>query len=125
MTETVVILGASSNPNRYSYKAQLALLEHGHTPVPVNPKYDQINGIKCYPDLTSLQCNIDTITIYVNPGIVANLTDAIVQAQPDRVIFNPGAECREASTQLELAGIRVQNACTLILLKTSRFTRSS
>ena len=36
MAETVVILGASLNPGRYSYKAQLALIEKGHTQVPVN-----------------------------------------------------------------------------------------
>ena len=36
MAEIVVILGASLNPGRYSYKARLALIEKGHTQVPVN-----------------------------------------------------------------------------------------
>ena len=122
MAETVVILGASINPDRYAYKAQLALIENGHTAVPVNPRYDQIDGIQCYPELKSLELNIDTITIYVKPAILRNMTEDIIHVNPRRVIFNPGAECREVSARLESAGIKVQNACTLVLLNTSQFS---
>ena len=121
MAETVVILGASINPDRYSYRVQQVLIEKGHTPVPVNPRYDRIDGIQCYPELKSLECNIDTITIYVKPAILKNMTEDIIHARPRRVIFNPGAECREVSTRLESAGIEVRNACTLVLLNTSKF----
>lgn len=122
MAETVVILGASVNPDRYSYRAQVALIEHGHIPVPVNPRYDRIDGVQCYPELKSLKCDIDTITIYVKPSILKSMTEDIIHARPGRVIFNPGAECREVSSRLEAAGIKVQNACTLVLLNTSQFT---
>ena len=121
MAETVVILGASINPDRYSYKTQQVLMEKGYTPVPVNPRYDQIDGIQCYSELKSLECNIDTITIYVKPAILRNMTEDIIHVNPRRVIFNPGAECREVSARLESAGIKVQNACTLVLLNTSQF----
>jgi predicted CoA-binding protein len=122
MAETVVILGASVNPDRYSHRAQVALIDKGHIPVPVNPRYDQIDGIPCYPELKSLKCHIDTITIYVKPAILKSMTEDIIHARPGRVIFNPGAECREVSSRLEAAGIKVQNACTLVLLNTSQFT---
>ena len=122
MAEKVLILGASTNANRYSHKAQLALLENGHTPVPVNPRYHQIEGIQCYPDLESIQGDIDTVTIYVRPDILKTMIDEVIQIHPKRVIFNPGAECEEASSRLESVGIKVQNACTLVLLNTSRFT---
>jgi predicted CoA-binding protein len=121
MAETVVILGASINPSRYSYKVQQVLIEKGHTPVPVNPRYNQIDGVQCYPELKSLNCYIDTITIYVKPAILKNMTEDIIHARPRRVIFNPGAESREVSARLESAGIIVQNACTLVLLNTSQF----
>ena len=122
MAETVVILGASTNPGRFSHKAQLALLASGHTPVPVNPRYAEVDGIRCYPDLKSVGRDVDTVTVYVRPDILAPMIDDVVQMMPGRVIFNPGSECREASDRFESAGIRVQNACTLVLLDTSRFT---
>ena len=125
MTETVVILGASINPNRFSHKAQVALAENGYIPVPVNPKYDQIDGVQCYPNLASFPGSIDTITIYVKSSILRAMTEEIIQVHPKRVIFNPGAECKDVSTRLKSAGIEVQNACTLVLLKTSQFISSN
>ena len=121
MPETVVILGASAKPARYAYRAQLALLEHGHTPLPVNPRYDHIDGLRCYPDLNSLPGNIDTVTVYVNPRILRTMSEDIVLVRPARVIFNPGSECREIEDRLESAGITVQLACTLVLLDNARF----
>ena len=121
MTETVAILGASTNPARFAYKAQLALLAHGHTPVPVNPKYGQVDGITCYPDLASFGGVIDTVTVYVRPAIVETMTEELLRIRPARVIFNPGSESRTVSARLDSAGIRVQNACTLVLLDSHRF----
>ena len=121
MPETVAILGASRNPARYSYRAQLVLQENDHTPLPINPRYDQIDGIPCFPDVKSINRNIDTITIYVRPDILKPMINDIIHAKPGRVIFNPGSESVEASTRFESAGITVQNACTLVLLNTSSF----
>ena len=121
MPETVIILGASPNPNRFSHKAQQALLENGHTPIPVNTRYEQIDGIPCYPDLRSVQHDIDTVTIYVRPDIVETMIEDIVHISPRRVIFNPGTESREAADRFESVGIRVQNACTLVLLNAGQY----
>ena len=125
MAETVVILGASARHGRFAHRAQLALLEHGHVPVPVNPKYDRIDGVKCFPDLGSVNRPVDTITVYVRPDILAPMIEDIVLMRPGRVIFNPGAECPQASARFESEGIRVQNACTLVLLDSARFARDS
>jgi predicted CoA-binding protein len=122
MTETVAILGASMNPGRYSYKAQQALLENGHIPVPINPRYHHVDDIQCFPDIKSIKINIDTVTVYVRPDILKPMIDDIIHAKPGRVIFNPGSESVEASTRFESAGITVQNACTLVLLNTSSFS---
>ena len=121
MSETVAILGASPNPNRFSHKAQLALLENGHTPIPVNPRYEQIDGIHCYPGLRSIQHDIDTVTIYVRPDILETMINDIIHLSPKRVIFNPGAESLEAARKFESVGIKVQNACTLVLLNTNQY----
>lgn len=121
MTETVAILGASKNQSRYANKAQNFLIEKGHTPIPINPKYDEIDGIKCYPNLASYTQNIDTVTVYVRPHILSNLVQDIIQSSPYRVILNPGTEDGKVISQLEKAGIEIQQACTLVLLRTSQF----
>ena len=121
MTETVAILGASKNQSRYANKAQSFLIEKGYTPIPINPKYDEIDGIKCYPDLASYTQNIDTITVYVRPHILSTLVQNIIKSSPYRVILNPGTEDERIMSQLKDAGIKIQQACTLVLLRTSQF----
>lgn len=121
MSEVVAILGASNNQSRYAHKAQNALVEQGHTPVPVNPKYDMVNGVQCHPNLASYPHKVDTITVYVRPAILSSLVQDIIQASPKRVIFNPGSDDSASMRKLEAAGIEVEMACTLVLLRTSQF----
>ena len=121
MTENVAILGASKNQSRYANKAQKFLIEKGHTALPINPKYDMIDGIKCYPNLTSCSQSIDTVTVYVRPSILITLVQDIIHACPYRVILNPGTNDERAIDNLEKAGIKIQMACTLVLLRTSQF----
>jgi tRNA G37 N-methylase Trm5 len=66
----VAILGASSNLERYSNKAQLRLMEEGHTVFPVSKKDEMIAGVKAYPNLAAIFGEIDTLTIYVRPSIL-------------------------------------------------------
>ena len=121
MPEVVAILGASKDESRYAYKAQIALINNAHTVVPINPKYDIINGIQCYPNLVSYRHKIDTVTAYVRASILSELVDDIIQASPARVILNPGTEDSKVIERLQAADIEVEAACTLVLLRTSQF----
>ena len=94
MTETVAVLGATDNPNRFAYRAMLALTEHGHKVLPINPFHDEIDGTRCYQDLAACAGELDTITVYVRPSILRGLVKDIVAAQPRRVILNPGPKIR-------------------------------
>lgn len=121
MPERVAILGASDKPDRYAHQAMLALQRHGHTPLPVNPHHDTIDGVPCVSSLADLTEPPDTITVYVRPAILTGLVLEIIAAAPRRVILNPGTEEDAIRRDLEAAGIRVQEACTLVLLSTGQF----
>ena len=47
----VAVLGASNKPSRYSYKAVKLLAEKGHTPFPVHPFLEDIDGTPVYAKL--------------------------------------------------------------------------
>ncbi len=121
MSEVVAILGASTKHDRFAYKAQVKLQEHGHTVVPINPREAEINGVKCFTSLTDYPEKLDTITVYVGPKILETLVDDIIKVKPTRVILNPGTESDLASQQFKAAGIKVEEACTLILLETGQY----
>lgn len=121
MSEVVAILGASIKPERYAYKAQLMLEEHGHTVVPINPRESEIHGVKCFTSLSAYPDKLDTVTVYVGPKILDTLVEEIIKVKPTRIILNPGTENDSAKQQLTAAGIKVEEACTLVLLQTGQY----
>lgn len=121
MNMKVAILGASDNPDRYAYKAFKMLQEYGHTPIPVSPKLEMIENFKVYTQLSDIPEKVDTLTMYVNAGVSTSLREEILKLKPSRVIFNPGSENPALIADLHAAGIKVEQACTLVLLRTRQF----
>ena len=119
MKKTLVI-GASTNPERYAYKAAQRLLENGHEIEMLGLRPGEIFGKsidtekKQYPD-------IDTVTLYVGPKNQPEYYDYILSLHPKRVVFNPGTENPEFEALLEANGIQAQEACTLVLLSTQQY----
>lgn len=115
-----VILGASPDPSRYSYKATAALLKHQHPVVPIGVKEGQIEGvdiIKGTPAIT----DVHTVTLYINPQRQADYYSYILSLHPSRVIFNPGTENEEFFKRCEENQIEAIEACTLVLLASNQF----
>lgn len=120
--QKVVVLGASTNPDRYSNKAVLLLRENGHEVIPVHPTESEIEGIKVVNKLEQLAPgSVDTITFYVSPHLSSDLEDIIINLKPARVIFNPGSENPKLIESLAKSGIKVIQACTLVMLRTNQF----
>lgn len=120
--EVVAVIGASSDRSRYSYKAMEMLTQYGHKPIPVHPREEEVLGHKVIHELGELKGQkIDTITVYVNPAISDKYEKDIIALHPKRVIFNPGAENPKLARGLEEQGIGVENACTLVLLRTGQY----
>jgi predicted CoA-binding protein len=120
-SERVVILGASDRPDRYAHKAMKALLRHGHEVVLVHPRHKEIEGRPVLADVGEVTGPVDTVTMYVGPAISAGLADKLVALKPTRVIFNPGSENADLQAKLVTAGIRPEEACTLVLLATDQY----
>ena len=120
-SETVVVLGASPKPERYSNQAVRALVEHGHRVIPVHPLLKKIAGVVAVPALSGVKDPVDTLTLYVGPERGKELLQDIINLGPDRVIMNPGTESDEIEEELNAKGIAVLRACTLVMLRTGQF----
>jgi predicted CoA-binding protein len=115
-----VVLGASPNPDRYSYKAIQALVEHGIETIALGIKEGTVSGVHIAKELEFVS-DIDTVTLYVGPENQMKWHNAISKMRPRRVIFNPGAENPSFEQILKNEGIEVERACTLVLLATKQF----
>jgi predicted CoA-binding protein len=118
---TVVVVGASRNPDRYSNKAVSQLLEHGYRVIPVNPSGGELLGLDVARKLEDVREEVDTVTLYVRPEISDGLVEVLEFLHPRRVIFNPGTENESLKRKLTSQGIEAVEFCTLVLLGTGQF----
>lgn len=121
MKKTVCVVGASPNPERYSNKAVRALLDHGHSVIPVHPAVPEVHGVTVVTSLADIDQEVDTVTLYVNAAQSTQLQEALLDLYPRRVIFNPGAENTDLRIALERENIECLEACTLVMLTTGQF----
>jgi len=119
--ENVAVIGASPKEDRYSNKAIRLLEEYHHNPIPVAPGHKEIEGKKVYQRLEDIPEKIDTVTMYVAPTKQEAVIKEIIKLAPKRVIFNPNTENKAVYDKLKKAGIKVVEACTLVLLKTNQY----
>ena len=119
MKEKVMVLGASENSSRYSYKAIIKLNEYGHQVFAIGKKAGEVRGV---PVKTIFPTHkIDTISIYLNLSNQKEYYERILDLEPNRIIFNPGAENEELFNLAKSQNIDVINACTLVMLSLGVF----
>jgi predicted CoA-binding protein len=120
-TQTVVVLGASHKPERYSNRAVKMLREKGHRVIPVHPKRESIEGLPVVHHLSGINGPVDTLTLYVGPDRQRPMIEDIVALHPGRVIFNPGTKSKALQDKLSESNIPFLEACTLVMLQTNQF----
>ncbi|SOD20564.1 CoA-binding protein [Pedobacter xixiisoli] len=115
-----LIIGASPDANRYSYKAAHMLTGRGHEIVNVGIKKGAVAGVEIEKP-QAIYNDIDTITLYIGPPTQPVYFDYIVATKPKRVIFNPGTENIELQRVLDANNIEYTEACTLVLLSIGQY----
>lgn len=115
-----LILGASTKPERYAFKAITSLVAHGHSVIAIGQNQGEVAGISIRTKNIPLK-NIDTVSLYLNPTRQRDYYNYILEAKPKRVLFNPGTENPEFYQLLKSNNIKVEEACTLVLLATNQY----
>ncbi len=122
MKKITVIVGASTNPSRYSYLAAELLTSCGHAIVPVGIKKGELFGYEILDIRKKPRVeNVDTVTMYIGPAHQAEWSDYILSMKARRVIFNPGAENPEFAQKICVTGTEAIEACTLVMLRTGQY----
>lgn len=119
-TRKTVVIGASNNPERYSFRAFRMLREYGHPAIPLGVKKGEIDGVPIINGKPALT-DVHTVTLYINPQRQAEWIDYILHLRPKRIIFNPGTENPAFEEVAQKEGIECMEACTLVLLSTHQY----
>ena len=115
-----LVLGASSNPARYSYLAINSLQKKGHDVIAIGRRPGKVGDTEIETEHKDIN-NIDTVTLYLNANNQKQYYDYILSLHPRRIIFNPGAENPELAELARQNSILPQEACTLVLLSTGQY----
>ena len=115
-----LVLGASTNPIRYSNAAVQRLTNGGFEVVPVGIEEGEISGVPILRGRPAMD-DVHTITVYLNPRRQEEYYDYILSLNPKRIIFNPGTENPELMRLAREKGIEVEMACTLVMLAVGQY----
>ena len=118
--EKTLIIGASNNPERYSYLAAQLLLEYGYEIELIGKRPDVIFDRVIDTEKKDFE-DVDTVTLYISDKFQPEYYEYVVSLNPRRVIFNPGTENPEFEKLLVQNDIHVEEACTLVLLKSGQY----
>jgi uncharacterized protein len=115
-----LVIGATTNKERYAYKAIHNLTSKSHQVVAIGTQPGMALDVKIETEKLPFQ-GIDTVTLYINPKIQTEYYDYVVSLNPRRVIFNPGTENEEFYQILNQNNIAHEASCTLVLLATNQY----
>jgi len=111
----IAVVGASKNPRKYGNIIVKDLKSKGFEVYPVNPKYDEIEGLKCYKSVKDLPKDVDVIVFVLPPQIGLQVAKEAIDAGFKRLWFQPGAESEEIKEFLSQKNVEYSfNRCIMV-----------
>ncbi|GBD83890.1 hypothetical protein BMS3Abin02_00273 [bacterium BMS3Abin02] len=112
---SVALVGVSANPIRSSNFVAAYLIRTPFRTYPVNPAYDEVLGVKCYPSLRDLPEVPDVVDIFRRPEAIPGVVDEAIEVGARVVWFQLGLRHDEAARRALDAGLQVvQDRCLKI-----------
>jgi predicted CoA-binding protein len=89
------VVGATTKKNRFGYKIVEKLKQNNYNVFPVNSKFEEVADLKCYPDLSSIENDIDVVDMVVNPKSGIKVMEEISKLGIKYVWLQPGTRSQE------------------------------
>lgn len=106
-SETVAVVGLSSDPARDSHRVARYLREFGYRIIPVNPMVDEVLGQMSYPDLKSVPEQIDVVDIFRRSEHVLPIVEEAIEKGSRYIWMQDGVINEKAAEKARHAGIPV------------------
>ena len=111
------VIGATINTEKFGYKIWKKLKDNGYEVFAVNPKYDYIDGEKCYPTLKDLPDTPDVVDFVVPPKTSLKAIDDAHEMGVEYLWFQPGTADEEVIEKAENLNKKIVfHDCVLVAL---------
>ncbi len=111
------VVGATQNPSKFGNKIFKKLDGRGYSVTPINPVYDEVEGVKTYASLKDMPEKPECVNVVVSPDRAAAALEEAIELGIEYVWFQPGAFNLDIIERAEEAGVKiVYHACVLVEL---------
>ncbi len=101
----IALVGASPKPERASHDVMKYLLDHGYDVIPVNPRYEEVLGRKCYPSVLDIPGEIEIVDLFIRPEFTMEYVEQAIKKGAKVVWFQFNTYNREAFKKAKEAGL--------------------
>jgi predicted CoA-binding protein len=113
--KSFAFIGLSRDPKKFSRSVYKELLSKGFAVYPVNPNMDDIEGVKCYYDVTELPENVKHGLFMTPKANTAGAVENAIHHGFSHVWIQQGAETKDAIEVARQNGVKlVAGACIMM-----------
>lgn len=110
----IAVIGMSRHSNKAAHFVPKYLSEHGYDIIPINPMAEEILGKKSYPDILSVDSQIDIVDVFRPSEQVLPVVQKAIKIKPKVIWLQEGIHNLEAEELARKHGIKVvYNRCML------------
>ena len=102
---TIAVVGLSAEWHRPSFFAAKYMQQHGYRVVPVNPRYTEVLGERCYPSVAGIPFAIDMVDVFRRSEDVLPIAQQAVGTGARCLWQQIGVENLEADALAQKAGL--------------------
>lgn len=103
----VAVVGLSDNPERTSHMVSKAMQDAGYEIIPVNPKADEILGVKAVASLKEIEGHVDIVNVFRRSEFLLDVAKEFVEIDADVFWAQQGLVNEEAYQFLKEKGYTV------------------
>jgi uncharacterized protein len=113
------VVGASRDRSKIGTRVLQAYLQNQRPVYPVNPRAQEIEGQKTYPDLASLPTPVHGVSVITPPHIAESIVEQAASIGVKNIWFQPGAESERAIERAQGLGMNAiaGGPCILVVLR--------
>lgn len=113
--KVIAVVGASINPARDSNLISQFLIREGYEVIPVNPKYAEVLGLKCFPTVAAIGKQVDIVDVFRRSEFMEETARDAVESKANVLWMQLGIENEEAARIAADGGLQVvMNRCIMV-----------
>ncbi|MGA1846034.1 CoA-binding protein [Deferribacter abyssi] len=106
-TKNIIIVGASNNPERASNGVMKFLMQKGYNCFPVNPKEEEILGVKAYKSISDVPVTPDIVDVFRRSEFAPEIVKESIKKGAKLIWLQEEVYSEDAKKIAEEAGVPI------------------